>query len=79
VFAVPSPETLAASAGASNKGASIKSYVPGFLMPRVQYLDSQWSFLQIRGLGKCIAGFNNECNKIIVSILITLLVFDFII
>ena len=40
--------------------------MPRLLMPRVEYLESQWSFAQIRGLGKCIGAFSQDGTKIFV-------------
>lgn len=50
-----------------NKHAYIKSILPNFLVPNIQYLESEWSFLQIRGLGKCISGFSGDGTKIMVT------------
>lgn len=47
-----------------NKKSSIRSLVPSFLRPR--YLEGQWGFLQIRGVGKCICGFTPDSSKIVV-------------
>lgn len=62
IFVLQSPEAK----GLVNKTSYVSKVIPKLLMPRVDYLDSQWSFAQIRGLGKCIAAFSQDGTKIFV-------------
>jgi hypothetical protein len=59
-------EKVQAVPASSNKPSYLKSIVPSFLKPNLLYLDSQWSFLQIRNLGKCICTFTSDGSRILV-------------
>lgn len=64
----PSAEQPVAPAASANKHSYLKRLVPGFLVPRGLggFLDSEWSFLQLRGLGKCIVAFSRDGAKLLV-------------
>ena len=64
--AIPLHPKQPIKASSVNKPSYLKSIVPSFLLPKMQYLDSQWSFAQIRDVGRCICAFNATSTKILV-------------